>query len=90
MTRLIGADDTTRRAVVVGTLAVLLLMALPDAVAACPVCFSATDENRLAFLGTTVALSLLPLGMVASAGLWIRTKVKNHGDEPDDPDSPET
>jgi len=57
-------------------LALVLLMVLPDVVFACPVCFDASDENRQAFLATTVFLSLLPLGMVAGVGLWIRRRSK--------------
>lgn len=63
--------------------AAALLVVLPEAVAACPVCFSATEENRLAFLGTTVFLSLLPLGMVAGAGLWIRRRSKERDERED-------
>ena len=57
--------------------ALLLLMVLPDTVLACPVCFSASDENRAAFLATTAFLSLLPLGMVGGAGLWIRKRSRD-------------
>jgi len=57
-------------------LAVMALLAVwPEAVSACPVCFDASDENRQAFLATTAFLSLLPLGMVSGAGLWIRKRV---------------
>ena len=56
------------------TLAVLFVALLPDVAYACPVCFDARDENRQAFLATTAFLSLLPLGMVAGAGLWIRKR----------------
>ena len=55
-------------------LALIALAILPEAAAACPVCFDARDENRQAFLATTAFLSLLPLGMVAGAGLWIRKR----------------
>jgi hypothetical protein len=55
-------------------LAMTLLAVLPEAVMACPVCFSASDENREAFLVTTAFLSLLPLGMVAGTGLWMRRR----------------
>ena len=55
-------------------LALVLLLVLPDVVLACPVCFDASDENRQAFLATTVFLSLLPLGMVAGFGLCIRKR----------------
>lgn len=68
-----------RTAIVLGAL--LLVAVLPDAVAACPVCFDARDENRLAFLSTTVFLSLLPLGMVAGAGLWLRKRSKELDEE---------
>ena len=50
------------------------LMLLPEAAHACPVCFDARDENRQAFLITTAFLSLLPLGMVGGAGLWLRKR----------------
>ena len=66
---------TTRR-LLIGGLALLLLALLPDAAAACPVCFDPRDENRMAFLATTVFLSLLPLGMVAGAGVWMRRRVR--------------
>ena len=51
-----------------------VLALLPDVAHACPVCFDARDENRQAFLATTAVLSLLPLGMVAGAGLWMRKR----------------
>jgi hypothetical protein len=76
------------RALAVLALAGVLVFLLPDAVAACPVCFSATEENRMAFLGTTIFLSLLPLGMVGGAGLWIRNRVRERDDEPLDRDRP--
>jgi hypothetical protein len=57
-------------------LALLLLAALPEAGHACSVCFSATDENRAAFLITTGFLTLLPLGMVAGTGLWFKRRVR--------------
>ena len=56
--------------------ALALLVLLPEAAHACPVCFDSRDENRQAFLATTAFLSLLPLGMVAGAGLWIRRKTR--------------
>jgi len=57
-------------------LALTLLAVLPDVVSACPVCFDPREENRLAFIATTAFLSLLPLGMVAGAGLWLRRRVR--------------
>lgn len=58
------------------TAGLVLLALFPDAAHACPVCFSATDENREAFLATTVFLSVFPLGMVAGVGLWVRKRSK--------------
>lgn len=71
------------------SVAALVLALFPEGVAACPVCFDSSDENRMAFIATTAFLSLMPLGMVAGAGLWIRKKVKDRGDEPVDPNRPE-
>lgn len=60
----------------IAALALVLLAALPEAVFACPVCFDSSDENRMAFLATTAFLSLLPLGMVGSGGLWLRKRAR--------------
>jgi len=68
-------------------LVVAFLALLPDVVHACPVCFDARDENRQAFLATTAFLSLLPLGMVAGAGLWMRKRSREI-DEQIDSDAP--
>jgi len=61
--------------------ALVLAAVLPDIAHACPVCFDARDENRQAFLATTAFLSLLPLGMVAGAGLWLRQRSRAAGDD---------
>jgi hypothetical protein len=62
-------------------LALLFLVALPEVAHACPVCFDSSDENRQAFLATTAFLSLLPLGMVAGAGLWFRKRSRELDEE---------
>jgi len=79
------------RATVVAVGALVLVVLLPEAAHACPVCFDSSDENRQAFLVTTAFLSLLPLGMVAGAGLWIRKRARELGDDgiEDDPNRPE-
>ncbi len=64
-------------------LLVVLILAFPEVLHACPVCFDPREENRLAFIGTTVFLSLLPLGMVAGAGFWFRRKYRET-DSPED------
>jgi len=76
----------------IGILAVAMTAAvalLPETAHACAVCFSASEENREAFLATTAFLSLLPLGMVTGAGLWLRHRVKERDahDEASDQDS---
>ena len=55
-------------------LVIILRAVVPEVVHACPVCFDARDESRQAFLVTTAFLSLLPLGMVAGVGLWLRRR----------------
>ena len=57
--------------------ALSLLALIPDVAHACAVCFDASDENRQAFLATTAFLSLLPLGMVGGAGLWLRKRSRD-------------
>ncbi|HJN78222.1 MAG TPA: hypothetical protein QGF58_30195 [Myxococcota bacterium] len=47
---------------------------------ACSVCFDPSEENRLAFLGTTALLSLLPLLLLAGSGLWIWRRVRQGND----------
>ena len=47
---------------------------------ACSVCFDPSEENRLAFLGTTVLLSLLPLLLLAGSGLWIWRRTREGKD----------
>ncbi len=52
-----------------------LLMALvlaPQISDACAVCFSSSDENRMAFALTTILLTALPLVMIGSATFWLR------------------
>lgn len=52
-----------------------LLLALPQAAFACAACITSA-ENRMAFVQTAVALSLLPLGMVGGTGFWLRKRSK--------------
>jgi len=61
----------------IAVLALILVAVFPDVALACPVCFDSSDENRQAFMVTTAFLSLLPLGMVAGTGLYIRKRTKD-------------
>ena len=54
--------------------ATLLVALWPEALHACPVCFDRDDEARVAFLATTGLLTLLPLGLVAGVGAWLRKR----------------
>lgn len=70
-------------------LGLLALVALPDAAYACAACFDANDENRQAFIATTAFLTLLPLGMVGGAGLWLRRRARERASEGSPLDSPQ-
>ena len=72
-----GGIRTGRWAVLgAGGAALVLVAAMPEALHACPVCFDRDDEARLAFLATTGLLTVLPLGMVAGTGWWLRKRVR--------------
>ncbi|MGB1655870.1 MAG: hypothetical protein ACPHQP_05460 [Longimicrobiales bacterium] len=77
------------RAAFVLALTLALVALLPEAAWACPVCFDSSDENRQAFIATTVFLSLLPLGMVAGAGLYVRKRARDLSDEASNSESPD-
>jgi len=72
-----------RRWVAIVVVAVALLM--PEVALACPVCFDPRDENRLAFLGTTIFLTLLPLGMVGAMVTWVRQRSRKLDEEEETP-----
>lgn len=63
------ARGIMRRAV---WLAAALLASAPGLALACPVCFSPKDDaNRVAFLGTAVMLTALPVVMISGLIYWI-------------------
>ena len=51
---------------------VCLSLLVPAAAHACAVCGAMADRNRGAFFGTTMLLSLLPLGMIGGGVWWLR------------------
>ena len=61
-----------------GILAFVVLLVAPSAAWACPACLVMSEENRVAFAQTAVALSLLPLGMVGSVGIWLRSRARDN------------
>jgi len=51
---------------------VVVLGLIPASAFACPVCFSGSPKIRMAFFGTTILLSLLPLGMIGAGVAWLK------------------
>lgn len=60
----------------VGLVAALVAWLEPALARACPVCFSATEANRDAYLGGTIFLSLLPLALLGGLALLIRYRAR--------------
>ncbi|MEC9460854.1 MAG: hypothetical protein VYD14_06555 [SAR324 cluster bacterium] len=52
-------------------LLILCFSLAPGIVEACAVCFSGKEESLKAFYLTTIFLTLLPLIMLASIGIWL-------------------
>ena len=69
---------------IVPVLALALLVAFPDALVACPVCFDRDDESRIAFLATTGLLTFLPLGLVLGTTIWLKKRARDLDDEADE------
>ena len=62
-------------------LALIALVAIPEVAQACAVCFDGPGETRQAFMSTTAFLTLLPLGLVAGAGAWLRNRARRADSE---------
>ena len=65
-----------KRALFIALITTALCLGLPEAAHACPVCFDANGEVRLAFIVTTAFLTFLPLAMVGGVGLWMRKEFR--------------
>ena len=52
-------------------LIVISLSLIPGIAKACSVCFSGREESLEAYYLTTIFLTLLPLIMLASIGIWL-------------------
>ena len=59
------------RFLIAGTVGLLSVVAISQA-DGCPVCFSAKEGSREAFIGTTIVLSLLPLLMIGGIAFWLK------------------
>jgi hypothetical protein len=55
-------------------LLLLPLILLPEVAEACAVCFSGKEETRATYVGTTVFLSALPIGIVVGLGMMVRRR----------------
>jgi hypothetical protein len=60
-------------------LASALALAFPAHALACAVCAGGNPANRFAFFGSTIVLSLLPLGLFVGGFLWLRSKLRRQG-----------
>ena len=54
----------------------LALSLAPGVAHACAVCGGGNPANRFAFFASTIALSLLPLGMFTGGALWMRANLR--------------
>ena len=61
----------------------MLILAVPAAAAACPVCFSGVSERVLeTYYRTAAAMTLLPLIVVGVLGVWLRRQFKRAAPPP--------
>jgi ABC-type nickel/cobalt efflux system permease component RcnA len=58
--------------------AAAVLCLVPGVAEACSVCFSAREENRVAFIATTGFMTAMPFVLVGSLGWWLRARVLEH------------
>jgi hypothetical protein len=80
----------SRCTALVVVLASLVMALCPDVAFACPVCFQAkNDASRLAFLVTTLFMTVLPLGLFGGLAYWVKRRSEAL-DEGSTPESEET
>jgi hypothetical protein len=66
-----------------GRLAAIALALWPTAAQACVGCVTANERNRMAFLITTIVLSLLPLAMIGAGVLALRRRLRGEFEDRD-------
>jgi hypothetical protein len=64
-------------------LAALAMAWSADLAYACPSCASPLEENRQAFVDTTIFLTLVPLVMMGGFIWWIRRKLRDRDELPE-------
>jgi len=72
-----------RLARVTVALAAVALAWAADLAYACPSCASPLEENRQAFVDTTIFLTVVPLTMMGAFVWWLRRKVRERDDAPE-------
>jgi hypothetical protein len=55
--------------------------AMPNDALACAVCFVAKPESLMAYFGTGVLLSVLPLALIGGLAVWLYRQGKLHSEE---------
>ena len=65
--------------------AVVAVAWLADSAAACPSCASPLEENRQAFVDTTIFLTVVPLMLIGGLIWWIRRRLRAMEDAPQIP-----
>jgi len=73
----------TRLARLTAALAAVALAWAADLAYACPSCASPLEENRQAFVDTTIFLTVVPLLMMGGFVWWLRRKVRERDDAPE-------
>ena len=59
------------------SLIVLFAASAAEVAHACPTCASPLEENRQAFVDTTILLTVLPLAMIGGFVWWLRRKARS-------------
>lgn len=62
-------------------LLVAFVAMIPNAAEACPVCFQAKEGSRVAFIVTTVFMSVLPWMLVGGFVMWYRSQTASEGEQ---------
>ena len=65
----------------IGLLVARLIAFVADVARACPSCASPLEENRQAFVDTTIFLTVLPLLMIGGLVWWLRRKAREMQDD---------
>lgn len=61
--------------------AALSVALAPNVALACPNCFVTSEQARMAYIGTTVFLSLTPLLLAGAFAYWLHGRVRDRAEE---------